>query len=151
VDIFDGQGITRAYRTVSNDDGMGKTIAIAAQDFHGLCFVNLVEFDSAYGHRRDVQGYTQALNVFDAQLAALLPQLGEEDLLIITADHGCDPNAHGTDHTREYIPLLVWGRTIRPAALGVRGSFADIGQTVLEALGVSGKNLAGTSFLQELI
>ena len=116
-DIFNGQGISEGYRTVSNDDGMGKTIRLTAQDFEGLCFVNLVEFDSAYGHRRDIAGYTQALNTFDAQLGALLPQLNDDDLLILTADHGCDPAAHGTDHTREYIPVLVWGKGVKPVRM----------------------------------
>lgn len=150
ADIFNGQGITEAHRTVSNDDGMGKTIQLAGRDFEGLCFVNLVEFDSAYGHRRDIAGYTQALNVFDAQLGALLPQLRADDLLMITADHGCDPAAHGTDHTREYIPLLVWGSAVKPVGLGVREGFSDIGQTVCAALGVSADGLAGRSFLQQI-
>ncbi len=150
-DIFDGHGITEGNRTQSNDDGMGKTIQIAARDFTGLCFVNLVEFDSAYGHRRDRAGYTRALNTFDAQLGALLPQLGDDDLLMLTADHGCDPAAHGTDHTREYIPLIVWGKQVKPVNLGIRTGFSDIGQTVLEALGISGEGLAGTSFLREIL
>ena len=150
-DIFNGQGISEGHRTVSNDDGMGKTIQLAATGFDGLCFVNLVEFDSAYGHRRDIAGYTQALNVFDAQLGALLPQLREDDLLIITADHGCDPAAHGTDHTREYIPVLMWGRQIRPVNLGVRSGFSDIGQTVCQWLDVKADMLAGTGFLQDCI
>ena len=150
-DIFNGQGISEAYRTVSNDDGMGKTLRLTAQDFEGLCFVNLVEFDSAYGHRRDIAGYTQALNTFDAQIGALLPQLGEDDLLILTADHGCDPAAHGTDHTREYIPVLVWGKAVKPVNLGIRTGFSDIGQTVCEALGVPAKGLAGTSFCPEIL
>ena len=150
-DIFDGCGITEAYRTVSNDDGMGRTIALTAKDFRGLCFVNLVEFDSAYGHRRNVPGYTQALNTFDAQLGALLPQLKEDDLLILTADHGCDPAAHGTDHTREYIPLLVYGKDVQPVSLGIRTGFSDIGQTVLAALGIDGAGLAGESFYSGIV
>jgi len=151
VDIFNGQGISEACRTVSNDDGMGKTIQLTARDFEGLCFVNLVEFDSAYGHRRDISGYTQALNAFDAQLGALLPQLKDDDLLVITADHGCDPAAHGTDHTREYIPLLVWGKQIQSVNLGTRNGFSDIGQTVCAALGVSAEHLAGESFLKKIL
>lgn len=143
ADIFNGQGISEGHRTVSNDDGMGKTIQLAAHDFSGLCFVNLVEFDSAYGHRRDIAGYTAALNAFDAQLGALLPQLREDDLLILTADHGCDPAAHGTDHTREYIPVLMYGSGIKPENLGIRSSFADIGQTVCAWLGVDASGLAG--------
>ena len=149
-DIFNGQGISLGFRTVSNDDGMGKTLRLIVCDFEGLCFVNLVEFDSAYGHRRDIAGYTRALNVFDAQLGALLPQLGDDDLLILTADHGCDPAAHGTDHTREYIPVLVWGKSVKPVNLGVRTGFSDIGQTVCEALSVPAETLAGTSFLSSL-
>lgn len=146
ADIFAGQGISEGNRTVSNHDGMGKTIALTARDFEGLCFVNLVEFDSAYGHRRDVAGYTRALNEFDAQLAALLPQLRDDDLLLLTADHGCDPSFSGTDHTREYIPVLVYGKGIKPVSIGVRTGYSDIGQTVLEALGVDGAGLAGESF-----
>ena len=144
-DIFNGQGISEGNRTVSNDDGMGKTIQIAARDFAGLCFVNLVEFDSAYGHRRDIAGYTEALNVFDAQLGALLPQLRADDLLILTADHGCDPAAHGTDHTREYIPVLLYGKDVLPKNIGAREGFSDIGQTVCKWLGIDAASLAGES------
>lgn len=147
ADIFDGQGITESFRTRSNDDGMGKAAALATRQFEGLCFVNLVEFDSHYGHRRDALGYTRALNTFDAQLGALLTMLRDEDMLIITADHGCDPNAHGTDHTREHIPVLVWGKSIKPVNLGTRGTFADIGRTAMDYLGVQTGNLAGESFL----
>ncbi|MBP0989255.1 MAG: phosphopentomutase, partial [Oscillospiraceae bacterium] len=151
VDIFDGQGITEAIRTKSNDEGMAVTIALAAdRDFDGLAFINLVEFDSAYGHRRDVPGYTQALNVFDAQLGALLTKLHDDDILIITADHGCDPTAHGTDHTREYIPLLVYGEQIQPVNLGTRTGFSDIGQTVCDLLRVDASSLSGTGFLHEV-
>ena len=144
-DIFNGQGISEGNRTASNDDGMGKTIQIAARDFAGLCFVNLVEFDSAYGHRRDIAGYTEALNVFDAQLGALLPQLRADDLLILTADHGCDPAAHGTDHTREYIPVLLYGKDVLPKNIGVREGLSDIGQTVCKWLGIDAASLAGRS------
>lgn len=147
ADIFNGQGITEGNRTVSNDDGMGKAIQIAGRDFEGLCFVNLVEFDSAYGHRRDIAGYTNALNAFDAQLGALLPQLRDDDLLILTADHGCDPAAHGTDHTREYIPVLLYGKAIAPHDLGIRDGFSDIGQTVCKWLGVDISALAGESMI----
>ena len=150
ADIFAGQGISESIRTVSNHDGMGKTIALAARDFEGLCFVNLVEFDSSYGHRRDIAGYTQAVTDFDAQLAALLPQLREDDLLILTADHGCDPSFSGTDHTREYTPVLVYGAGVQPVDLKVRSGFSDIGQTVLEALGIDGSGQAGMSFWQQI-
>lgn len=145
ADIFNGQGISEGSRTVSNDDGMGKTLQLTALDFEGLCFVNLVDFDSAYGHRRDIAGYTEALNVFDAQLGALLPQLRDDDLLILTADHGCDPAAHGTDHTREYIPVLMYGKQVKPQNLGIREGFSDIGQTVCKWLGVDASKFAGTA------
>jgi len=152
VDIFNGQGITEAIRTKSNDDGMAVAISLAAdRDFDGLAFINLVEFDSAYGHRRDTAGYTQAFNVFDAQLGAMLTKLRETDILMITADHGCDPTAHGTDHTREYIPLLVYGKQIKQKDLGIRTGFSDIGQTACEAIGVNAANYAGISFLQEIM
>ena len=150
-DIFAGQGISEGTRTVSNNDGMGKTIGLAcARDFEGLCFVNLVEFDSAYGHRRDVAGYTQAVTDFDAQLGSLLPQLREDDLLMLTADHGCDPSFTGTDHTREYIPILVYGAGVKPVNLGIRSGYSDIGQTVLDVLGIDGSSLAGRSFREEI-
>ena len=151
VDIFNQQGITEAIRTKSNDDGMGRTITLAgSRDFNGFCFVNLVEFDSSYGHRNDVPGYTAALNTFDAQLGALLPILRDDDILMITADHGCDPSTPSTDHSREYIPLLVWGKSVQPVDLGIRSGFSDIGQTVADALGVSAATLAGTSFAKEI-
>ena len=150
-DIFAGQGISEGMRTVSNNDGMGKTIGLAcARDFEGLCFVNLVEFDSAYGHRRDIPGYTQAVTDFDAQLGSLLPQLREDDLLMLTADHGCDPSFTGTDHTREYIPILVYGAGVKPVNLGIRSGYSDIGQTVLDVLGIDGSSLAGKSFRAEI-
>ena len=142
-DIFVGEGITEAYKSRSSVHGMKQTVGIAQKDFNGLCFVNLVEFDSAYGHRRDIAGYTAALNAFDAQLGALLPQLRDDDLLILTADHGCDPAAHGTDHTREYIPVLMYGNGVKPVDLGIRSSFADIGQTVCAWLSVDASGLAG--------
>lgn len=150
-DIFAGAGITDAIRTVSNDDGMEKTIKIAAErDFHGLCFVNLVEFDSAYGHRNDIAGYTNALNTFDVQLGELLQHMRENDMLIITADHGCDPATPSTDHSREYIPMLIYGAGIAPVNLGVRDGFSDMAQTVCHALDVDAASLAGKSFAAEI-
>ena len=150
-DIFAGQGITEALRTVSNGDGMEKTIEIAKnRDFHGLCFVNLVEFDSSFGHRNDVDGYTDALNAFDVQLGEFLPYLRENDMLIVTADHGCDPSTESTDHSREYIPMLIYGKHVDAANLGVREGFSDLAQTVCDALGVGAENLAGTSFSKEI-
>lgn len=150
-DIFAGQGLTEALRTVSNDDGMEKTLEIAkTRDFNGLCFVNLVEFDSAFGHRNDVAGYANALNAFDRQLGELLANLRGTDVLILTADHGCDPSTESTDHSREYIPMLIVGKDVKPMNLGVRSSFADLAQTVCEIFGVDAAQLAGKSFWNEI-
>lgn len=144
-DIFAGKGITESVRTSGNDDGMEKAFGYAKCDFNGLCFVNLVDFDMSYGHRRDVEGYTDALNRFDEQLGKLMEMLGDEDVIMITADHGCDPDYKGTDHTRETVPLLVYGKEVAPKNLGVTESYADCGAQVLELLGVhnntSGKPL----------
>src|SRR5699024_8773512 len=114
ADIFAGRGLTRTVRTRDNGDGMEKTIAWAKEDFCGLCFVNLVDFDMLYGHRNDVEGYTRALNAFDRQLGELLPLLGPQDLLMLTADHGCDPSTPSTDHSREDVPWLIYGAAVRP-------------------------------------
>ncbi len=132
-DIFNGVGITESIHTVSNDDGMEKTIAIARdRDFTGLCFVNLVEFDSVYGHRRNPLGYGKAIEDFDKQLATLLPLLKSDDLLLITADHGNDPTFHGTDHTRERVPLISYSsQYVNGTKLAERTTFADIGKTIL--------------------
>ena len=135
-DIFAGKGITEFVRTKSNDDGMEKTIEYAKKDFSGLCFTNLVDFDMKYGHRRDVDGYTAALNRFDEQLSELLGLLREDDAVMITADHGCAPNFKGTDHTREYVPLLVLGKKIKPQNLGTKESYAFVSELVEEMLGV---------------
>ena len=116
-----------------NHEGMEKAIACQDQDFTGLCFVNLVDFDMKYGHRRDVDGYARALTEFDEQLGRFLSRMKDDDVLMLTADHGCDPAAPGTDHTREYVPLLVTGKSIRAGAdLGTSPTFADIAATVLE-------------------
>lgn len=147
-DIFAGKGITSSQRTVSNDDGMAKTLEHAKHDFHGLCFVNLVDFDMKYGHRNDVNGYTEALNRFDQQLAELLPLLKEDDVLMITADHGCDPTTPSTDHSREYTPLLIYGNMINCKDFGIRNTFADIGATVAEMLGIKAVT-DGNSLLSE--
>ncbi len=138
-DIFNGVGIQESIHTVSNDDGMNKTIQIARdKDFTGLCFVNLVEFDSLYGHRRDPLGYGKAIEDFDKKLATLLPLLRYDDLLLITADHGNDPTHHGTDHTREMVPLISYSSCyIEGTKLTERESFADIGKTILTNFGVS--------------
>lgn len=151
-DIFAGQGFTESYPTVNNSDGMDKTMGIAKRDFNGLCFVNLVDFDMVYGHRNNVEGYARAMTEFDARLGELLLMLGEEDLLIITADHGCDPATPSTDHSRECTPMLAYGEKLKAGVnLGVRKSFADIGSTVLEWFDVDEKEIYGTSFLKEIL
>lgn len=127
-DIFAGKGITEFVRTKNNADGMEKTLAYADRDFHGLCFVNLVDFDMVYGHRRDVKGYTEALNAFDVKFGELLGKLGEEDVVMVTADHGCDPCFKGTDHTREYVPLLVAGKSVTPENLGVKDRYSFVSE-----------------------
>ncbi len=138
-DIFAGKGVSRKLVTHSNDEGMEITKNLAQEDFHGLCFVNLVDFDSKYGHRNDIPGYTEALNRFDCQLGELLPLLRDEDVLIVTADHGCDPSTPSTDHSREYIPLLIYGREIKEnIALGTGESFGNIAATVAELLSTEG-------------
>lgn len=150
-DIFAGKGITEFVRTENNSDGMDKTIAYAKKDFHGLCFVNLVDFDMAYGHRRDPEGYTNALNDFDSRLAELKDIISDDDIIIVTADHGCDPTAHGTDHTREYIPVLVYGRSVEPQNIGTGSSFADIGASVCHMLGTDSSPISGESFAERII
>lgn len=151
-DIFAGQGFDESYPTVSNKDGMDKTMGMANRDFNGLCFVNLVDFDMTFGHRNDVAGYANALSEFDAWLGEFLPVLKEDDLLIITADHGCDPATPSTDHSREYTPMLAYGEKFKKGVnLGTRDSFADIGATILEWFGVSAEEIYGKSFLKEII
>ncbi len=138
-DIFAGTGVSRKIIAHSNDEGMEATLDLTKEDFHGLCFVNLVEFDSLYGHRNDVNGYTEALNRFDRQLGQLLPLLKEDDVLMITADHGCDPSTPSTDHSREYVPLLICGQGIKNGInLGTGASFGNIAATIAELLGVGG-------------
>ena len=147
-DIFAGRGFSESHRTVSNDDGMKQTLQIADRDFEGLCFVNLVDFDAVYGHRNDVEGYARAMTLFDQQLGALLKKLRKDDLLLITADHGCDPSTPSTDHSREYTPLLIIGDSVKGGVdLGTRPTFADIGATVLDYLGISTQGVAGESLL----
>ena len=150
-DIFAGHGDTEYVFNKSNADGMAHTDDFAARDFHGLCFVNLVDFDMVYGHRRDIDGYAGALSEFDAWLGEFLPKLGPEDILMITADHGCDPAYTATtDHTREYVPLLVLGRQVKPVNLGTRASFADIAATITDLLGVE-YSTPGRSFAKEIL
>ena len=151
-DIFNGLGMTRSLHTVSNEDGMEKTIALAKEDFHGLCFVNLVEFDSLYGHRRNPLGYGKAIEEFDKKLGELLPLLKEDDLLMITADHGNDPTHTGTDHTRERVPLLSYSPKYQNGRkLEERETFAVIGKTVLNNFSVKpSRNQIGTP-IEELL
>ena len=150
-DIFAGRGFTESNPTVSNRDGMDKTISIMDRDFSGLCFVNLVDFDMVYGHRNDIEGYAKAMTEFDIRLGEVIAKLRDDDLLIITADHGCDPQTPSTDHSREYTPMLAFGKNIKSVNLGVRQSFADIGKTALEWLGVNDNDLFGEGFLKEII
>ncbi|NMP08231.1 phosphopentomutase [Paenibacillus polymyxa] len=150
-DIYDGEGVTEAIRTVSNMDGMDKFIQVAQKDFTGLSFLNLVDFDALFGHRRDPQGYGNALEEFDARLPELLEKLTEKDLLILTADHGNDPVHHGTDHTREYVPLLIYSKAFMEGReLPLRKTFADIGASVADNFGVKLPD-HGTSFMHELM
>ncbi len=151
-DIFAGKGIAETTRTTCNRQGMEVTMELAKRDFEGLAFVNLVDFDMVYGHRNDVDGYANAAAEFDVQLRELLPLLRDDDLLLITADHGCDPATPSTDHSREYVPLLAYGAKVKAGVdLGTRMSFACIAQTVCEYLGVDAAGLAGTSFLKEIL
>lgn len=149
-DIFAGRGITEFVFTEGNTDGMAKTLDYIRRDFSGLCFVNLVDFDMLYGHRRDVDGYAAALTEFDEWLGAALPLLRDDDIMIITADHGCDPAfTKTTDHTREYIPVIVYGKKIRPVNLGTMSGFCNIGKSVCDYLGVK-NDLSGESFIGRL-
>ncbi len=145
-DIFASKGITKGYRTKDNSDGMKRILSVAEEDFEGICFLNLVEFDSKYGHRNDVDGYAFALSEFDAFLPSLSKKMREDDLLIVTADHGCDPGTESTDHSREYVPILVYGASVLPGDLGTRKTFADLAATVGEYLALSQK-FPGESFL----
>lgn len=150
-DIFAGKGVTKMTRTQDNADGIEQTLSIMEQDFHGLCFVNLVDFDMKYGHRNDVPGYAAALSYFDSKLPELMKKMRPEDILMITADHGCDPSTPSTDHSREYTPLVIAGNPVRPNInLGTRSSFADIGSTICDYLEVK-NNLDGHSFLNDII
>lgn len=148
-DIFNNQGITEKYKSKSNDDGMNKLIQIQKKDFTGLCFINLVDFDANYGHRRDAYGYALALEAFDKKLYEVLNNLQKNDLIIFTADHGNDPTHIGTDHTREYVPLIVYGKNIKNVNLGIRESFADVGSTILENFNLT-NSLVGNSFFNDI-
>lgn len=148
-DIYDGEGITEAIRTKDNDDGMTKLVESMNKDFNGISFLNLVDFDAKYGHRRDPRGYGEALEAYDARLPEVLDKLTESDLLIITADHGNDPIHHGTDHTREYVPLLVYHKGMDEGKqLALRETFADIGATIAANFAIKLPDY-GKSFLSE--
>lgn len=150
-DIFAGKGITETYPNEGNTKNMERTLSLMDKEFEGLCFVNLVDFDMIYGHRNDIEGYVNALNEADVQIGQLMEKLMEEDMLIITADHGCDPGFKGTDHSREYTPCLCYGEALKAGVnLGVRSGFADIAQTVAEYLGIEYDG-DGESFLDEMI
>ena len=146
-DIFAGRGVTESNLTKSNEDGMRKTIEIQDRDFSGLCFVNLVDFDMKFGHRNDVLGYANALSECDKALGEFILKMKEDDLLIITADHGCDPLTPSTDHSREYVPMLIFGSSVKEGVnLSTRASFSDISATVLEYFGVDKEKTNGISF-----
>ncbi|WP_121611942.1 phosphopentomutase [Mesobacillus foraminis] len=150
ADIYDGEGVTESLRTVSNMDGMDKLVQTLDQDFTGLSFLNLVDFDALYGHRRDPLGYGKALEEYDERLTEVMEKLKEDDLLIITADHGNDPVHHGTDHTREFVPLLVYSKgNAKGKELPLRQTFADVGATVADNFQVKMPE-HGTSFLSEM-
>lgn len=149
-DIYNGEGVTESVRTISNDDGINQLLEVMARDFTGISFTNLVDFDAKYGHRRDPQGYREALEAFDTRLPEILKAMQPDDILMITADHGNDPTAKGTDHTREYVPLLVYSPSmIKGQSLGTRSTFADIGATIADNFSVTAP-IIGTSFLKEV-
>lgn len=146
-DIFAGKGITEYVRTANNEEGINRTIEYAKREFSGLCFINLVDYDMLYGHRNDIDGYAKALTYFDQRLPQIIENLKEEDLLMITADHGCDPSTESTDHSREYTPFLMLGKSIKEGKnLGTRETFADIGATVLDYFNIPSK-IPGKSML----
>lgn len=147
-DIFAHSGCTKSIKTKNNQDGMVKILEVADEIFDGLCFLNLVDFDMLYGHRRNVDGYAQALTEFDKFLGVFLQKLNKDDILIITADHGCDPGCSThTDHTREYVPMLIYGSNIKLGInLHTRMSFADVGATILDYFAINSSEIQGTSF-----
>ncbi|WP_407932296.1 phosphopentomutase [Caproiciproducens galactitolivorans] len=150
-DIFAGKGISRFMRTKGNAEGIERTIELTKEDFNGLCFVNLVDFDMLYGHRNDVEGYAKALTYFDQKLPEIMNGLRDDDLLMITADHGCDPITPSTDHSREYTPWVIYGKNVKPGVnLGTRPTFADIAATILDYFNVEQK-ITGTSLLKHIL
>lgn len=149
-DIFNGSGLTEKVKTKNNLDGINKTIEFIKKDFNGLLFTNLVDFDMMYGHRNDVDGYANAISEFDSKIPEILENLNDDDILILTADHGCDPTTKGTDHTREQIPLIVYGKKANVCDLGTRESFSDIGKTILDLFNIE-NDLHGVSFKNNIL
>ncbi len=150
-DIFAGSGITATVRSKDNAEGIEKTIDHIKSDFTGLCFINLVDFDAKYGHRNDVDGYARALTYFDTKLPGILEGLGKDDIIMFTADHGCDPSTPSTDHSREYVPLVIYGDGIKKGTnVGTRSTFADISATILDYFNIDSQ-MAGKSFLKNII
>lgn len=150
-DIFAGKGVTKMTRTKDNADGIDQTIELMDQNFNGLCFINLVDFDMVYGHRNDVDGYAKALTYFDENLPKIVDKLGEDDILMITADHGCDPSTPSTDHSREYTPLVICGNKIKAGInLGTKDTFSDIAATILDYFNMPVKT-KGTTFLEQVL
>ena len=150
-DIFNGQGITEAIPSHSNTEGIKLTLETMERDFTGLCFTNLVDFDMLYGHRQDIDGYALALSEFDKAIPKMIERLKEDDLLIITADHGCDPGDQSTDHTREYVPLLIYGKRVLPQSLGTMRGFGTVGATICELLGVEFQANGANSIAKTII
>ena len=150
-DIFARKGIAHTQRIQGNVDGMEKTIQLQDKDFNGLCFVNLVDFDMLYGHRNDIEGYAKAATVFDKQLGTFMERMQPQDILMITADHGCDPGFKGTDHSRECVPFLAYGEQVKKGVnMGTRKTFSDIAATILDIFGIDSR-LDGTSFKDEIL
>lgn len=150
-DIFAGRGITDFVRTTGNENGIERLLEYQKKDFNGLCFVNLVDFDMLYGHRNDIDGYAKALTYFDKKIPEIISGLRDEDILMITADHGCDPSTASTDHSREYTPWVIYGKDIKPNTnLGTLPTFADIGATVLDYFGIQG-GIKGKSRLKDVL
>lgn len=151
IDIFAEKGITEYVRTANNEEGIERTLENLDKDFNGLSFTNLVDFDMVYGHRNDAPGYAKALSYFDERLPEMLAKLRDDDILMITADHGCDPVTPSTDHSREYIPLVIYGKNLKKGVnLGTRSTFSDIGATILDYFGLP-IEIDGTSFLQDIV
>lgn len=150
-DIFAGKGVSETHRTGPNNIGMEKSAELQKKDFTGLCFINLVDFDMVYGHRNDAEGYANALSEFDAWLGTFMENMNDDDVVMITADHGCDPATPSTDHSREYIPFLAYGKNIKAGVdLGTRKTYADQSKTILEIFGITESKTAGESFWKDV-